>query len=65
MTVVTTRPVNHAIPPEFRTGEVLVGGRGRRLTLVFTLGPVLAAARATRTGAPAPTMDHGVVDRQV
>lgn len=51
MAAVTTYPVNHSIPPEFRTGEVLVGGRGRRLTLVFTLGPVLAAARAVRTGA--------------
>ncbi|MGM1062387.1 DUF3592 domain-containing protein [Saccharothrix sp. Mg75] len=45
VTAVTTHPVAHSIPPEFRTGEVLVGGRGRRLTLVFTLGPVLAAAR--------------------
>jgi hypothetical protein len=51
---VTTYPVAHPIPPEFRTGEVLVGGRGRRLTLVFTLGPVLAAAREVRTGARDP-----------
>lgn len=52
MTVVTTYPVNHRIPPEFRTGEILVGGHGRRLTLVFTRGPVLAAARVARTGMP-------------
>ncbi|MFC3895721.1 DUF3592 domain-containing protein [Lentzea rhizosphaerae] len=44
MTVVTTSPVAHEIPPEFRTGEVLVGGRGRHLALMFTRGPVLAAA---------------------
>lgn len=49
VTVVTTRPVNYAIPPEFRTGEVLVGGRGRHLTVVFTRGPVLAAAREAGT----------------
>lgn len=50
VTVVTTRPVAHAIPPEFRTGEVLVAGRGRHMTVVFTLGPVLASAREVRTG---------------
>jgi hypothetical protein len=55
VTLVTTRPVAHAIPPEFRTGEVLVGGRGRHLTVVFTCGPVLAAARAVRTGTPPPS----------
>ncbi|WP_139190968.1 DUF3592 domain-containing protein [Actinokineospora iranica] len=48
MTVVTTYPVVRGIPPEFRTGEVLVGGHGRRVTLVFTRGPVLAAARTVR-----------------
>ncbi|ONI85367.1 hypothetical protein ALI144C_13865 [Actinosynnema sp. ALI-1.44] len=52
MTVVTTRPVNHHISPEFRTGDVLVGGHGRRLVLVFTRGPVLAAARTVRGRRP-------------
>ena len=47
VTAVTTHPVAHPIPPEFRTGEVLVGGSGRHLIVVFTLGPVLAAARET------------------
>lgn len=57
MTVVTTYPVAHQIPLEFRTGEVLVGGHGRCLTLVFTRGPVLAAARAVRTGMPRHAVD--------
>lgn len=47
-TAVTTYPVAHRIPPEFRAGEVLVGGGGRHLAVVFTRGPVLAAARTVR-----------------
>ncbi|GLZ37074.1 hypothetical protein [Actinokineospora sp. NBRC 105648] len=42
----TTAPVNLKIPYEIREGNVLVGGEGEASTLVFTNGPVLAAARA-------------------
>ncbi|WP_092784209.1 hypothetical protein [Actinokineospora terrae] len=43
--LVTTKPVNLKIPVEIREGDVLVGGEGDASTLVFTNGPVLAAAR--------------------
>ncbi|RLK58808.1 DUF3592 domain-containing protein [Actinokineospora cianjurensis] len=40
-----TRPVNLTIPIPHRDSPVLVAGAGARTTILFTSGPVLAAAR--------------------
>ena len=55
LAVVTTRSVMRAIPRSFRKGEVLVGGRGRRLTIVFSQLRARARRRPTGTRNP-PSM---------